>query len=113
MAGKLDRRELFKRGAALGFSATVLGAMADLGGAQRVLAATEGTAHSHLLPLDHRPPPSRSTTSTRTSRKTFPLDVQIAPVESANADVFIAEAQKARAPGTSTSARRRSPKWPA
>jgi hypothetical protein len=95
MAGRLDRRELLKRGAALGFSATVLGAMADLGSAQRVFAATEGMltptfyhwiTDLHLAIADVN----------EDFGKTFPLDVQIAPIESANADVFIAEAREGK-----------------
>jgi len=95
VAGRLDRRELLKRGAALGFSATALGAMAGLGSAQRVMAATEGT----LTPTFYHWITDLHTNIQFVNEdfaKTFPLDPQIAPVESANADVFIAESREGK-----------------
>ena len=67
ISGRLDRRELFKRGAALGFSATVLGAMAHLG---------RQSASSRQKRVCSKPPSTtgsststvRSRTSTRISR---------------------------------------------
>jgi multiple sugar transport system substrate-binding protein len=96
LAGHLDRRDLFRRGAALGFSATTLGALAHFSNAQKVL-AEEGvlkvTFYDWIINL-HRP--IRDVNAD--FNETFPIDDAIAPVEAANAQVFIAEARD----GTST-----------
>ena len=93
IGGRLDRRELFRRGAQLGFSASVLGAMAHLGSAERVLAAEEGllkvTFYDWIINLHG---PIKDVNSD--FEQTFPIDDAIAPVEAANAQVFIAEAQE-------------------
>src|SRR4051812_29122168 len=85
VAGRVDRRELIKRGAALGFSATVLGAMADLGKRGRVMAAEEGKLKLSFyswIPELH--PVVNDINSDFNG--TFPTDAEIAPVESASAD---------------------------
>lgn len=93
LAGKLTRRDVMKRGAALGFGGAALGALADLGAARSAMAATEGT----LTPTFYHWITDLHTNISMVNddfAKTFPLDVQIAPIESASADVFIAEAKE-------------------
>jgi len=93
MAGRLSRRDILSRGAALGFGGAALGALADLGVASNVMAATEGT----LTPTFYHWITDLHTNIALVNddfAKTFPVDMQIAPVESASADVFIAEAKE-------------------
>lgn len=97
LAGRMSRREIIKRGTALGFSATALGAMADPSFSHRALAAEEGKLKLSFYSwiIDLHPAVSEINDD---FGKTFPTDAEIAPIESASADVFIAEAKT----GTST-----------
>jgi len=92
LSGRLDRRELMRRGTALGFCATVLGALGHLSAAQRVFAAEEGklkpTFYQWIIDL-HGPIKEIS----EEFNQTYPIDTAVAPVEAANAQVFIAEAK--------------------
>jgi multiple sugar transport system substrate-binding protein len=92
LAGKFDRRELFQRGAALGFSAIVLGALAQPSFGNHVLAAEEGKLKGSFYSWIPQLHPAIDAINSDFG-KTFPFSAEIAPVESASADVFIAEAK--------------------
>ena len=90
MSGKLNRREVIKRGAALGLSATVVAGLAQES-MRAALAAEEGTLnvtyYNWILDL-HSP----LELVNEDFGQTFPINAEVAPTENFGFDRFVTEA---------------------
>jgi len=93
LSGTVSRREIFKRGAALGLGATMLAALAQASLRGEALASKEGTLtvtyYDWILNL--HPP---ITDVNKDFGKTFPINAQTAPTADFGFDRFVAEAKK-------------------
>jgi multiple sugar transport system substrate-binding protein len=91
LSGRIDRRQLFQRAAALGLSAPVVAALAKYA-PTTALAAEEGTLsvtyYDWILNL-HSP----LTTVNEDFNKTFPLKAEVAPTQGFGIERFVAEAR--------------------
>lgn len=91
-AGRLTRRELWQRGAAVGLSAPVIAALANLVPAS-ALAADEGklvVTYYDWVPEEHPPIDEVNTAFA----KTYPLKADVAPTQGFSTDRFITEAKQ-------------------
>lgn len=92
LAGRLDRREVLRRGAALGFSAGVLAALGQSTHLARATAAEEGTLsvtyYDWILNLH----PVLAEVN-EDFKATFPLDAQVAPSQGFGIERFVQEAR--------------------
>ncbi|HEY8445562.1 MAG TPA: extracellular solute-binding protein [Thermomicrobiales bacterium] len=91
LSGRISRREVLKRGAALGLSAPVLAALAQE--PSRVMAAEEGTLtvtyYNWIVQLH----PGLETVNQEFGQ-TFPIKAEVAPTQNFSLDRFVAEAQQ-------------------
>jgi multiple sugar transport system substrate-binding protein len=91
MTGKIHRRDLFTRGAALGAGAAALASLADLA-ANRALAAEDGKLTVTYYDWIESLHPAIDTVNADFT-KTFPIDAQIAPTSGFGFDRFVTEAK--------------------
>jgi hypothetical protein len=91
LSGKLSRREILQRGAALGLSAAVVGGLAQES-LRAAMAAEEGklsvTYYNWIMDL-HSP----LAKANEDFGKTYPLNAEVAPTENFGFDRFVTEAQ--------------------
>jgi hypothetical protein len=91
MEGRLDRRSLFKRGAALGVGASALASLAALS-ANRALAAQDGKLTVTYYDWIESLHPTLDDVNAAFA-KTFPIDAQVAPSSGFGFDRFVTEAK--------------------
>ena len=93
MTGKINRREIFKRGAAIGVGATALASLATLAANGAALASEDGTLATtfyNWIPDLH---PSVNVVTDDYS-KTFPTTIEVSPTSGFSFDRFVAEAKQ-------------------
>ncbi len=88
LRGQIDRRRFFSNTIAAGLGAAGVGVASKYGIGSAL--AQERPLNSHLLPVDHRPPPQR----VRVNAKFPGINAQVAPVEGFGIERFVAEARK-------------------
>jgi hypothetical protein len=91
MTGKINRREIFKRGAAIGIGASALASLVTLS-ADRALAATEGTLTVTYYDWIQTLHPTLDLVN-KDFEKTFPINAQVAPTTGFGFDRFVTEAK--------------------
>jgi len=92
LAGRIDRREVLRRGAVLGLSAPIVAALAQASTRAALAQSQEGTLsvtyYDWILQL-HSP----ITTHDEEFQATTPLDVEVAPSARFSTDIFVTEAR--------------------
>lgn len=91
MTGKINRREIFKRGAAIGVGASALASLVQMSG-NSALAATEGTLTVTYYDWIQTLHPTLELVN-KDFAKTFPINAQVAPTTGFGFDRFVTEAK--------------------